>query len=232
MDSLDDSYLLTGYEPNAYDLKETYVKAYTESLTTPQFSKQGFLEDVEYDDTALEDMLREAHRVHVHHSQQEGLSVGQSSSSFMSERTVRSVGERTGRPVRPTSETHRLELCWTDRKSKFSANVRRKLRNTNSRLIMTEEVYENYLKLLNLNDEKLITLARAEEVQQRDQQLLHERLLQQNSELREAHFKSLKEVSEFHLRHHCKTKISRGPGHYFGTYWKERYRICKMKLIV
>ena len=94
MDSLDDSYSLTGYEPNAYDLKETYVESYTESLTSPQFSKQGFLEDVEYDDTALEDMLREAHRVHVYHSQREGLSVGQSSS----------VSERTGRPVRPIGQ--------------------------------------------------------------------------------------------------------------------------------
>ena len=37
----------------------------------PQFSKQGFLEDVEYDDTALVDMLREAHRLHVYHSQRE-----------------------------------------------------------------------------------------------------------------------------------------------------------------
>ena len=35
MDSLDDSYLLTGYEPNAYYLKETYVESYTESLTSP-----------------------------------------------------------------------------------------------------------------------------------------------------------------------------------------------------
>ena len=55
MDSLDDSYLLTGYEPNSYDPKETYVESYTASLTHPQFSKQGFLEDAwSYDDTALE----------------------------------------------------------------------------------------------------------------------------------------------------------------------------------
>ena len=67
MDSLDDSYLLTGYEPKSYDLKETYVESYT-----------GLLEDVEYDDTALEEMLHNAHWVHVCHSQREGLSVGQS----------------------------------------------------------------------------------------------------------------------------------------------------------
>ena len=92
------------YEPNAHDLKETYVESYTESLTPPQFSKQGFLEDVEYDDTALEDMLREAHRVHVYHSKREGLSVGQSSSSSMSERTERPVGERTERFVGPIGQ--------------------------------------------------------------------------------------------------------------------------------
>ena len=38
--------------------------------------------------------------------------------------------------------------------------------------------------------------AQAEELQRRDQQLLHERLLQQNSELREAHQKSLNEMEE------------------------------------
>ena len=45
-------------------------------------------------------MLHNAHRVHVYHSQRQGLSVGQSSSS-VSERTVRSVGERTG-PAGPS----------------------------------------------------------------------------------------------------------------------------------
>ena len=78
MDSLDDSYLLTGYEPKSYELMETYVESFTESLTHPQFSEQGFLEDGDYDDTALEEMLHNAHRVHVYHSRREGLSVGQS----------------------------------------------------------------------------------------------------------------------------------------------------------
>ena len=38
--------------------------------------------------------------------------------------------------------------------------------------------------------------AQAEELQRRDQQLLHEQLLQQNLELREAHHKSLNEMEE------------------------------------
>ena len=77
---------------------ETYVESLTESLTQQQFPEQRFLEDVEYDDAALEEIIHNAHRVHVYHSQREGLSVGQSSSS-VSERTERPVVERTGRPV-------------------------------------------------------------------------------------------------------------------------------------
>ena len=66
---------------------------------------------------------------------------------------------------------------------------------------------------------KELHCARAEELQRRDQQ-------QQNLELREAHQKSfsemeIEEVSEFHLRHYCKTKIGRGSGHYLGTYWQD-----------
>ena len=62
--------------------------------------------------------------------QREGLSVGQASSS-VSERTRRPVVERTGdlldQVVRSeTLETHRLELCLTDIKSKSSPNVGRK----------------------------------------------------------------------------------------------------------
>ena len=62
MESYDESYLPTGYEPKNYDLMETCVKSFTESLTHTQFSEQGFFEDVDYDDTALEEMLHNAQR--------------------------------------------------------------------------------------------------------------------------------------------------------------------------
>ena len=51
------------------------------TLIEQQFSEQRFLEDVDYDDTAFEDMLENAHREHVINSQRERVSVGQSSSS-------------------------------------------------------------------------------------------------------------------------------------------------------
>ena len=79
MGSNDKNFSNTGYEPKDYYLMETYVESLTESLTQPQFSEQRFLEEVDYDDTALEEMFHNAHRVHVYHSQREDLSVGQSS---------------------------------------------------------------------------------------------------------------------------------------------------------
>ena len=68
MGSTDESFSRTGYEPKDYDIMETFVESLTESLTQPQFSEQRFLEDVDYDDAALEKMLHNAHREHVYHS--------------------------------------------------------------------------------------------------------------------------------------------------------------------
>ena len=98
MDSFDETFFHTGYEPNAYDFKETSVEPCTELLNSPPFfSDKGFPADAEFDDAALEGMLREAHRVHSHHhSQREDLSVSLSSSS-VSDRTGRPVGNRAGR---------------------------------------------------------------------------------------------------------------------------------------
>ena len=92
-------------------------------------------------------------------------------------------------------QMHRLELCWTDRKSKFSPNVRRKLRNTNSRLIMTEEVYENYVKILNLS-KKNLTALKLKKLQRRDQQQLHAQLLQQIRNYVKLIIKGLNEMEE------------------------------------
>ena len=199
MDSLDDSYLLTGYEPNAYDLKETYDESYTESLTHPQFSEQGFLEDVEYDGAALEDMLHEAHRVHVYHSQRESLSVGQSSSS-VSERMVKSVGERTRRPVRPCGQELNVSNAQIgtllDRlKEQIFAECQAEIKKHDFQADYDRRSVRKLGEIVESQQEQL-HCAQAEELQRRDQQLLHERLLQQESELCEAHQKSLTEMEE------------------------------------
>ena len=62
-------------------------------MTEQRMPEQRFLEDVDYDDAAIGEMLSEAYREQVYHSQREGLSVGQSSSS-MSDRSGQPVVER------------------------------------------------------------------------------------------------------------------------------------------
>ena len=110
MGSTDESFSITGYEPKDYFLTETYVEFNRESMT-----ERRFPEDVDCGDAAIGEMLFNAHREQVYHSQREGLSVGQSSSS-MSGRTRQHVVEtmtkshdRTGQPVVETGQEQNLE---------------------------------------------------------------------------------------------------------------------------
>ena len=169
MVSIDETYSHTGHEPNAYDFKETSVESYTELLTSPPFlSDKEFPEDAEYDDAALEGMLREAHRVHSQHSQREDLSVGLLSSS-VSERTGRTVGDTAGRPAECSSQAAQIKTLLDRQKERILAECQAK---TNRHELQ------------------------AEEVQRRDQQVLQGQLSQQNLELREAHQKCLSEMEE------------------------------------
>ena len=176
----------------------------------------------DYDDAALEGMLREAHRVHSHHSPREDLSVSLSSLS-VSDRTGRPVGDRTQRLVEQRNQEAQIRTLLDKQKEQIPAECQARI---NKHEFQAAYDRRSLLKLGEIVDSQQEELhcARAEEVQQRDQQLLQGQLLQQNLELREAHEKCLSEngrvneVSEFHLRHHCKTKISRGSGHYFGTF--------------
>ena len=120
MASIDETYSHTGYEPNVYDFKETSVESYTELLTSPPFfSDKRFPEDAEYDDAALEGMLREAHRVHSHHSQREGSSVGLSSS--VSEKSGRLVEDRAGRLAEPNSQDAQIRTLLGKQKERILA---------------------------------------------------------------------------------------------------------------
>ena len=88
-----------------YSLTETCVEFSQESMTEQRFPEERFLEDVDYDDAAIGEILFNACREQVYHSQREGLSVGQSS-SFVSDRSGQPVVEivakshdRTEQPV-------------------------------------------------------------------------------------------------------------------------------------
>ena len=196
MDLSDECLLSTGYEPNAYDFKETSVEPYTELLDSPPlFSDKVSSADADYDDAALEGMLREAHRVHSHHSQREDLSVSLSSSS-MSDRTGRPVGDRTVRPVEQRNQEAQIRTLLDKQKEQILAECQAEI----NRHEFLQAAYDrrSLLKLGELieSQQEELHCARSEEVQQRDQQLLQGRLLQQNLELREAHQRSLTEMEE------------------------------------
>ena len=89
---------------------------------------------------------------------------------------------------------HRLGLCSTNKKSKFLPSARQKSTNTTFKPLMTEEVYENWVKLLNLNKKNFITL----ELKFNDEinSFSKDSYFQQHLELREAHEKSLSEMEE------------------------------------
>ena len=172
MESNDKNFSSTGYEPNDYFLTQTYVEFNQESLT-----EQRFPEDVDYDDAAIGQMLFNAYRGQVDHSEGEGLSSGLSSSSmFQMERgnplwTVTKVMIERSNPLlkvtKFTDETlkkNRLGLSWTDTGRKSSLNARRRLENTNSRLIVTEEVYKNWAKRSSRSKKNFIALKQKDAV--------------------------------------------------------------------
>ena len=185
MGTTDESYFRTGCEPKNYDLMETWVESLTESLTQPQFPEQRFLEDVDYDDAALEEMLHNAHREHVYHSQQEGLSVGQSSSS-VSEITGRPVVERTVRPVVERGQELNVEHAQIrtllDRKrEQILADCQAEIMRHEFQADYDRRSLHIFSETIESQQEELHR-AQAEELQRRDQQLLHAQLLQQNWE--------------------------------------------------
>ena len=200
VDASDDLLLSTGYESKARDFYETTVEPYVQLLDSPPlFSDKVSSADPDYDDATLEDMLHQVHRVRVYHSQREGLSVGQSSSS-VSERTGRPVGERTGRLVRPIGQVLSVANAQTrtllDRqKEPLLAECQAEIKKHKFQADYDRRSVRKLGEIIESQQEEL-HCAQAEELQQRDQQLLHERLLQQNSELREAHHKSLNEMEE------------------------------------
>ena len=202
MGSTDESYSHTGYEPKNYYLMETYVESLTESLTQQQFPEQRFLEDVDYDDAALEEMLHNSHRKHVYHSQREGLSVGQSSSS-VSERTGRPVVERTGRYVvergqELNTEHAQIRTLLDPQREQILAECQAEIKKHEFQSNYDPRSIQKLIETFESQQEELHR-AQAEELQRRDQQLLHAQLLQQNWELREAQNKSLNEMTILEL---------------------------------
>ena len=177
MVSNDESFSHTGHEPSNYFLTETYVESLTESTTGQRFPEQRFLEDVDYDDATIGEMLFNAHREQVYHSR---------------EKTCLLVSRRPCPRDRGNPLSKEWQKAMTDRGNPLSKEVKRRHEfqaNYGRRSVQKlSETIESQREELHWD--------RAEGLHRRDQQLLHEQLLKQNLELREAHQKSLSEMKE------------------------------------
>ena len=186
----------TGYEPNDCFLTQTCAEFNQESVT-----EQRFPEDLDYDDTVIGQTLFNAYRRRVDHSQGEGLSSGLSSSS--------TSHERTGKPVVGRDTSHESS-CGIQRQNCENEQIRALLDRQREQILADcqaeigkHEFQADYdrrdIQKINekieLQQEELHR-AQAEERLRQDHQLLHEQLLKQNWDLREAHEKSLNEMEE------------------------------------
>ena len=140
---------------------------------------------MDYDDAALEEMLCNAHREHVCHSQREGLSVGQSSSS-VSERTVRPVVER-GQEL--NTEHAQIGTLLDRQSEQILADCQAEIKRHEFQANYDRRSVQKLSETIESQQEELHR-AQVEELQRRDQQLLHAQLLQQNCASREARDKS------------------------------------------
>ena len=144
-------------------------------------------------------MLREAHRVHSHRSQREDSSVSLSSSS-VSDRTGRPLGDRAGRPAEQSSQEAQSRTLPDKQTEQILAECQARINRHEFQAAYDRRSLLKLGEVVESQQEEL-HCARAEEVQQRVQQLLQEQFLQQNLEIRQSSPESLTEMEELKKFH-------------------------------
>ena len=184
-----------GYEPNDHFITEAYVEFNQESLT-----EQRFPEDFDYDDITIGQTLLDACRRRADHSEGEGLSSGLLSS--MSH-------DRTGQPVVDRDKSH-AQGHEIQRQNSANEQVRTLLDRQREQILTVCQAESRKHEFHADHDRRSIQKlsetiesqqeelqrAQAEERRRQDHQLLHEQLMKQNWDLREAHEKNLNEMEE------------------------------------
>ena len=197
--------------------------AYVE-YTQESLSKQRFPEDFDYDDITIGQTLLNSYRRRADHSEEEDLSSGLSSSSISHDRTGKPVvdldqSHESGYEIhRQNSETNRLGLSWTDKGSKSSLIVKRRLANTNSRLTMTQEVYQNWVKRSIRSKKKFIVLKQKNDVDK----IINFFTNSYWSSWEKSQWNvRIEAISGFYIRHNCEKKNSRRSRYFLGTHWQD-----------
>ena len=205
LDTLADNNTLTGYEPNFFD--DYHISEATEPHIQESSGENGSLDDFEYDDVTISIALssplftqeREdaASRRRAYHSHDEGLSSSQSSS--VTERPVveqfDSLIPNVRENPRRSTENEQIRILLERQKRRFSLIIEKRFRNTNSRPIMTRNI-QKLSGVIESQRGEICRSVQGDEQHRRDQQLIHEQMLEQNLDLREAHERSLNEMVE------------------------------------
>ena len=147
MDSTDEFYVSTGHEPKDHDFYETSVEPYMQLLDSPPLFSKVSSSDPDYDDATLEDMLHQAHRAQAYHSLREDLSVSLSSSS-MSDRTGRPVGDRPGRLGEHRNSEAQIRTLHDNQKEQFLAECQARINQHEFQAARAEEDQLLQLQLL------------------------------------------------------------------------------------
>ena len=179
----------TSYEPNDYFLTETYVEFNQESVTEQQFT-----EDLDYDDAVIGQTLFNAYRTRVDHSAGEGLSSGLLSSSMSHDRTEQRVVDRdksheSGYEIqRQNSENEQIRTLLDRQREQILADCQAEIGKHEFQADYDRRSIQKLSETIESQQEERHR-AQAGERRRQDHQLLHEQLLKQNWDLREAHEK-------------------------------------------
>ena len=141
--------------------------------------------------------------------------------------------ERAGRPVESSCQDAHIRTLLDTTKERILAECQAEINRHEFQADHDRSSLRKLGEIVESQREEL-HCAQAEELQRRDQQLLHGQLLQQSLELREAHQKSLTEMEELKkiqsstLDTFARRRLVEDQDTFSGTYWHE-YRICETK---
>ena len=164
-------------------------------------TEQRFPEDFDYDNITIGQMLLDACRRRAEHSEGEGLSSCLSSLSMRHDRTgkpvvCRDASHAQGHEIqRQNSENEQIRTLLDRQRERILADCQAEIRKHEFQADYDRRSIQKPNETIELQQEELHR-AQAEERRRQDHQLLHEQLLKQHWDLREAHEKSLNEMEE------------------------------------
>ena len=177
----------TGYEPNDHFIMEAY-----EHFTQESFKRAAVPNDFNYDDVTIGKALSDACRRRADHSEEEGLSVmielGDPLLAHLTQ--VSSVQETQ----RHSSENEQIRTLLERQREQILADCQAEIRKHEFQADYDRRSIQKFNETIESQKEEICRAHQGDERRRQDQQLLHEQLLKQNWDLREAHEKSLNEM--------------------------------------